>query len=64
MAKTAMRKITKIKFDIPSILTSLKEQITRGEITIEQATEELYHAGWLTYSNNIDRAKELLEIKD
>ena len=56
--------IIKKAFKIPSIIESLKRDIASGEMSIIQATEELYHAGWLTCSNNIERAKELLEIKD
>ena len=48
-------------FDIPNILTSYRNDVVSGAITIEQAAAELHKAGWMCF--NATDAKRLLEVK-
>ena len=41
-------------FDIPGILTSLRQDVEAGRITIQDAAAELHGAGWM---NCIDEEK-------
>ena len=46
-------------FEIPSILTSLRNDIEEGHITIRQAAVELCEAGWMNFVDE-ERAWGLL----
>lgn len=48
-------------FNVPFILESLKTDFIHGEITISEAAEELYHAGWMNYIDE-EKTKDLLKI--
>lgn len=50
-------------FNIPSILESLKTDVSSGKITIREAAEELHVAGWMNFIDE-DKAKTLLKIKE
>ena len=43
-------------FEIPNILQSLKMDVENGLISVNEAAEELYNAGW---SNFIDEEKAI-----
>ena len=47
--------------EIKCILDALKEEVQNGSITLYQAAEELYNAGWINYID-VDRAKRLLQL--
>ena len=49
-------------FNVPNILVSLKRDIEGGKITIREAAEELYQAGWMNHIDE-DRVKSLLKIE-
>ena len=54
--------IRKMKsFNFPDILESLKIDVIHGKITISQAAEELYNAGWMNYIDE-EKTKVLLKI--
>lgn len=57
--KKGVGEMKKIAFDIPNILESIRADVEAGVLTIEQAAEELYDAGWMNYMD-IDEAKRLL----
>ena len=50
-------------FNIPSILDSLKADVSSGKITIREAAEELHVTGWTNYIDE-ERTKALLQIND
>ena len=47
--------------EIKSILGSLTEDLQSGTITLYQAAEELYNAGWTNYIDT-DKARRLLQL--
>lgn len=47
-------------FEIPNILQSLRTDVESGIITIHEAAEELYRAGW---SNFVDEEKTTRLLK-
>ena len=48
-------------FEIPNILESLKADVESGEITLREAAEELYKAGWMNFVDE-EKAKRLLRL--
>ena len=50
-------------FNIPSIVDSLKADVESGKITIRQAAEELFEAGWMNFIDET-KTKELLKIQE
>lgn len=47
--------------EIKTILGSLTEDLQSGAITLYQAAEELYNAGWTNYIDT-DKTKRLLQL--
>lgn len=48
-------------FPIKSILDSLREDVQSGTISLSQAAEELYRAGWSNYIDE-DTSRRLLKL--
>lgn len=49
-------------YNIDNILVSLAKSINKGDITIEQAGIELYHAGWFNYIPSEEQVRTKLEL--
>ena len=50
-------------FNVPSILETVRADVSSGKITIREAAEELHEAGWTNYVDE-EKTKRLLQIKD
>lgn len=48
-------------YDIPDILESLKHDVEKGCISIEDAAEELYCANWTNYID-VEKTRRLLNL--
>lgn len=48
-------------FPIKNILDSLRDDVLSGSLTISQAVEELYDAGWGNFIDE-DKARRLLNL--
>lgn len=46
-------------FSIPNIIDSLKRDVENEAITLDEASKELYYAGWTNYID-IRKTRELL----
>ena len=49
------------KYDIPNILQSTAAKLKSGKITMRQAQERLYNAGWFNYIPSEAQVLKLLE---
>lgn len=49
-------------FDIPSILTSLRQDVEAGRITIQAAATELCESGWMNCIDE-EKARRLLKVQ-
>ncbi len=48
-------------FPIKNILDSLRDDVLSGSLTLSQAAEELYTAGWSNFIDE-DKARRLLNL--
>lgn len=57
MSNSAIR----VPFNVPSIVESLKADVSCGRITIREAAEELHEAGWTNFVDE-EKTKRLLDL--